>query len=54
VERAIATKNFAEFQAWYAVGEAAMNSPVEDLFCHSATLDTLKQAWITSHATENA
>lgn len=51
VERAIATKNFAEFQSWYAVGEPAMDSPVEPLFYYSDILDTLKQSWISSHAT---
>ncbi len=54
VARAIATKDFAEFQAWIAVGEPAMDSPVEPLFYYSDTLDALKQSWISTHATGNA
>jgi hypothetical protein len=49
VARAIATKDFVEFQAWCAVGESAMDSAVETPFYHSDALDSLKQSWISSH-----
>ena len=47
--RAAATQSLSEFEAWYAVGEPAMRSPVESLFYHSGTLDALRQSWLTSH-----
>jgi len=53
VARAIASKSVLEFNAWYAVGETAMSSPVEKLFCQSGNLAELKQAWLSSHAGSN-
>ena len=49
VARAMDTKDAAHFQTWYAAGERAMNTTLEELFYSNENLDILKQAWISSH-----
>ncbi len=52
VVRAVARQDFAEFRAWYSIGERAMGSPVEMLFYPSDTLNALRQSWISAHGVE--